>query len=68
MAAQQMPELHAVAGVDPTPLPPELQMIIPFAAGVSSSSREAEAVDALLKFLTSSAAAAMLKAKGLNPP
>jgi molybdate transport system substrate-binding protein len=68
MAAQQMPELHAVAGVDPTPLPPELQMIIPFAAGVSSSSREAEAVDALLKFLTSSEAAAMLKAKGLNPP
>ena len=35
MAAQQMPELHAVEGVTPTPLPPELQMIIPFSAGVS---------------------------------
>ena len=27
MAAQQMPELKAVAGVVPIPLPPELQMI-----------------------------------------
>ena len=40
MAAQQMPELHAVAGVAPTPLPPELQMIIPFSAGVSSTTRQ----------------------------
>ena len=68
MAAQQMPELYAVSGVAPTPLPPELQMIIPFAAGVSSTTRQGEAVEALLQFLTSSAAAAVLKAKGLEPP
>ena len=67
MAAQQMPELYAVSGVAPTPLPPELQMIIPFAAGVSSTTRQGEAVEALLKFLTSPAAAAVLKAKGLEP-
>lgn len=68
MAAQQMPELHAVAGVAPTPLPPELQMIVPFAAGVSSTTQQGEAVETLLKFLTSPAAAAVLKAKGLDPP
>ena len=68
MAAQQMPELHAVAGVVPIPLPPELQMVIPFAAGVSVTSRELEAVDALLKFLASPAATAVLRAKGLDPP
>ena len=55
MAAQQMPELHAVAGVAPTPLPAELQMIIPFAAGVSSSTQQGEAVEALLQFMTSPA-------------
>ncbi len=68
MAAQQMPELHAVAGVVPTPLPPELQLIVPFAAGVSSTSRAPDAVDALLTFLTAPAAAAVLKDKGLAPP
>ena len=67
MAAQQMPELHAVAGVVPIPLPPELQMVIPFAAGVSATSREPEAVAALLTFLTSAAATAVLRAKGLDP-
>lgn len=68
MAAQQMPELCAVAGVTPTSLPAELQMIIPFAAGVSATTRQGEAVEALLQFLTSPAAAAVLKAKGLDPP
>lgn len=68
MAAQQMPELHAVAGVDPTPLPAELQMIIPFAAGVSATTRQGQAVEALLEFMTSPAAAAVLRAKGLDPP
>ena len=68
MASQQMPELHAVAGVVPIPLPPELQMVIPFAAEVSVTSRELEAVDALLKFLASPAATAVLRAKGLDQP
>jgi molybdate transport system substrate-binding protein len=68
MAAQQMPELHAVDGVAPTPLPQDLQLIIPFAAGVSSATQQGEAVEALLKFLTAPAAAAVLKAKGLEPP
>jgi len=68
IAAQQMPELHAVAGVDPTPLPPELQLIIPFVVGVSGSPQNAQATEELVKFLTAPAAAAVLKSKGLNPP
>ena len=68
IAAQQMPELHAVAGVDPTPLPAELQLIIPFVIGVSASPQNAQATEELVKFLTAPAAAAVLKSKGLNPP
>src|SRR4051812_34887059 len=68
IAAQQMPELHAVAGVDPTPLPDELQLIIPFVVGMSGSPQTAQATEELVKFLTAPAAAAVLKSNGLNPP
>ena len=68
IAAQQMPELHAVAGVDPTPLPAELQLIIPFVVGVSASPQNAQATEELVKFLTAPAVASVLKSKGLNPP
>ena len=68
IAAQQMPELHAVAGVDPTPLPAELQLIIPFVIGVSASPQNAQATEELVEFLTAPAAVAVLKSKGLNPP
>ena len=67
MAAQQMSELIAVPGVKVTPLPPEFQLIIVFSAGVSAGSTEPGAVNALLNFLTSQEAAAVLTAKGLNP-
>ena len=68
LAAQQMPELKAVAGVDPFPLPPELQLIIVFSAGVSSAPKEPEAVNALVAFLSSPGAAATIRSKGLDPP
>ena len=68
MAAQQMPELMAVQGVDATPLPPELQQVVVFSAGVSATSKQPDAVSELLGFLTSPAAAAVLTSKGLNPP
>ncbi len=67
MAAQQMPELMTVAGVDATPLPPELQHVIVFSAGVPATSNVPEAVDALIKFLATPAAAAAIKSKGLEP-
>lgn len=68
IAAQQMPELHAVAGVDPAPLPAELQLIIPFVVGVSASPQDAKATEELVKFLAAPAAASVLKSKGLNLP
>jgi molybdate transport system substrate-binding protein len=68
LAAQQMPELKAVAGVDAYPLPPELQLIVVFSAGISPAPKEPAAVDALLAFLSSPNAAATIKSKGLDPP
>ena len=68
MAAQQMPELLAVPGVVAMPLPPALQQVIVFSAGVSAISRQPEAVEELLKFLSSPAALPVLKSQGLDPP
>lgn len=57
-----------VAGVDYVgPIPDELQTRIGFAAGLSSSAKELELGRALIKFLTAPAAAATLKAKGVDP-
>jgi molybdate transport system substrate-binding protein len=68
LAAQQMPELKAVVGVEAFPLPPELQLVFAFSAGVSAASKEPEAAKALVDFLSSPDAASVLKAKGLDPP
>jgi molybdate transport system substrate-binding protein len=67
MAAQQMPELMTVAGVDATPLPPEIQHAIVFSAVIPAAPNAPDAVDALLKFLATPAAGAVIKAKGLEP-
>jgi molybdate transport system substrate-binding protein len=68
LAAQQMPELKAVSGVDAYPLPPELQLIFAFSAGISSSPKEPDAANALVKFLSSPEATPVIKAKGLDLP
>jgi molybdate transport system substrate-binding protein len=69
LAAQQMPELKAVAGVDPSiRLPLELQLIIVFSAGISPSPKAPEAVNALVAFLSSPNAAATIKSKGSIRP
>jgi molybdate transport system substrate-binding protein len=68
LAAQQMPELKAVTGVDPYALPPELQLVIVFSAGVSPAPKEPDAVNALVAFLSSPGAAATIRSKGLEPP
>jgi len=67
MAAQQMPELMTVAGVEATPLPGEIQHTIVFCAALPAEAKAPEAVDALIKFVSSPAAAAVIKAKGLEP-
>jgi molybdate transport system substrate-binding protein len=57
-----------VAGVDLVgPIPEALQTKIGFAAGLSASTTQPEAAKALIKFLNAPAAAATLKAKGVEP-
>jgi molybdate transport system substrate-binding protein len=50
------------------PLPAELQTSIGIAAAVGATAKEPEAAKALIQFFTAPAAAAVLKAKGLNSP
>jgi len=57
-----------VPGVDRVgPIPAELQTNIGFAAGLSSSTKQPAAAKALIAFLSAPAAAATLKAKGVEP-
>jgi molybdate transport system substrate-binding protein len=57
-----------VPGVDVVgPIPEELQTKIGFAAGLAASTKEPEAAKALIRFLTAPAAAATLRAKGVDP-
>lgn len=49
------------------PFPPELQRYNLFTAGVATAAEQPEAAKALIKFLTSPAAAAAIKAKGMEP-
>jgi molybdate transport system substrate-binding protein len=49
------------------PLPAEIQLYTVFSAGTGTAAKESEAVRALIGFLTSPAAAPVLKAKGLEP-
>jgi molybdate transport system substrate-binding protein len=67
IAAQQMPELMAVPGVDATPLPPDIQHSILFCAGIPASPNAPDVVNELIAFLASPAAAAVIRAKGLEP-
>ena len=68
LAIQQEPELLSVAGVDLVgPLPAELNNITMYSAGVGAGSTQAEAANALIRFLHSPEAQAVFKAKGLKP-
>jgi molybdate transport system substrate-binding protein len=68
LAIQQEPEVISVAGVDLVgPLPPELNNITVYAAGVGAGSQQAEAANALIKFLHTPEAQTVFKAKGLKP-
>jgi molybdate transport system substrate-binding protein len=67
-AVQQISELMAVPGIDVVgPLPGDLQVMTVFTASVSASATDAEAARALIKFLATPAAQAVMKAKGLEP-
>ena len=49
------------------PFPAELQQEIVFTAAVAANTKEAEAAKAFITYLTTPAAAAVLKTKGMNP-
>jgi molybdate transport system substrate-binding protein len=62
------PRIADVPGVEVVgPIPEELQTKIGFAAGLSTSAKQPETAKALIRFLTAPAAAATLRAKGVEP-
>jgi molybdate transport system substrate-binding protein len=68
LAVQQKPELMHVAGTEIVgPLPGELNMVTEFAAGIAPDSNNADAAKALIKMLQTPEAAAVFRAKGLDP-
>lgn len=65
---QQMSELLPVAGIDLIgPLPPEVQQITVFSAGLHARAREPDAARTLVKHLTAPAAASVIRKKGMEP-
>ena len=65
---QQISEMLPVSGIDIVgQLPPELQKITVFSAGVASVSREPDAGRALIKFLASPAASTVIIKSGMEP-
>jgi molybdate transport system substrate-binding protein len=49
------------------PLPAEVQQEVFYIAAVAASAKDADAAKAFLAFLTAPAAAAVIKAKGMEP-
>jgi molybdate transport system substrate-binding protein len=65
---QQMSELLPVKGIEIVgPLPPELQQLTAFSAGIVAGAREPEAARALIAFLTAPDAAPAIRASGMEP-
>jgi molybdate transport system substrate-binding protein len=65
---QQMSELMPVRGIDIVgPLPPEVQKITIFSAGIVAGAKDGRAAKALLDFLSSPAASAAITSSGLEP-
>jgi molybdate transport system substrate-binding protein len=64
---QQLPELMAVPGIDIVgPLPPDIQATTVFSAGLSTGAKNVEGANALIHFLTTPKAVAVIKAKGME--
>ena len=67
LAVQLMPELMSVSGVDVVgPFPAELQSFVVLTGGISTTADRPRA-EAVLAFLRSPAAAAIIRGKGLEP-
>jgi molybdate transport system substrate-binding protein len=69
LGVHQISEIMPVKGVELVgPLPGDLQNYTVYAAGVSATSKDPDAAAALIKVLSGADAAAVLKAKGMEPP
>ena len=65
---QQISELRPVKGIDIVgELPPGAQIVTVFAAGIPTTSKQPEAAKALIRWLASPAAYAVIKKTGLEP-
>jgi molybdate transport system substrate-binding protein len=68
LAIGQISEIVPVRGAELLgPLPAELQVYTAFTAGAAANAKDAAAAKSLIKFLTTPAAAQILKARGLDP-
>ena len=68
VALHQMQELMAVPGIEIVgPLPGELQETFVFSAAIMTDANDAKAAKALIKFLRTPEARAVIKAKGMEP-
>ena len=67
IAVQQVAELLAVPGIDLIgPLPGDLQTFLPISAGIPAKAKDAATAQALITFLHSAPAMAVLKEKGMD--
>jgi molybdate transport system substrate-binding protein len=65
---QQVSELLPVPGIDVIgPLPPDIQQITVFAAGVHAAAKEPAAATALARFIAAPAAATVIRKTGMEP-
>lgn len=68
ISVQQMSEMSHFPGIDYLgPLPADIQQITVFSSGIQLGSKQTEAANAWIKFLTAPAAAPAFKARGLEP-
>ena len=66
---QQVAELLPVPGIAfAGRLPPEVQQVTVYSAGLASGAKDPDAGRALLRYLTSAAAAPVIEKNGLQPP
>ncbi len=65
---QQVSELLPITGIDYVgPLPPQIQEITVFSAGMPTSARQPDAARALIEFLTAPASASTIQKCGMEP-
>ena len=67
IAIQQIPELLAVPGIELVgPLPAEIQLVTVSSAGVFAGTKEVQAAKSLIDFLSTPAAARVMRARGFE--